>query len=361
MTSELKRTPLYEAHVALSARIVDFAGWAMPVLYTGILEESRAVRAGVGIFDISHMGRTRISGPGATALLQSLTSNDVAALAPSEAQYSLLTNPEGGIVDDIIVYRESDEAYLVVINASNTEKDLSWIRGRLPSGVTLEDNTLQTAMIAVQGPNAPQLVARLAQNPALLKLERFQYSTGDFAGGKATFCRTGYTGEDGFEVILPAENAAAAWAALIEGGAAACGLGARDALRIEAGYPLYGHEIDDTTSPVEAGLMWVVKLEKGPFTGSERIAEVKVAGAKRRLVGLSLSERIVPRQGYTIYVGNEAVGTVTSGVFSPTRNHSVAMAYVSAPYHKSGTRLEIAIRDKRAAATVVPKKSLLTN
>src|SRR5581483_6625679 len=358
MDTALKQTPLYNAHVAAKARIVDFAGWAMPVLYTGILEESRAVRSAIGIFDISHMGRVRVSGSGATALLQSLTSNDVTALQSSQAQYSLLTNPQGGIIDDIIVYREAEEAYLVVINASNTDKDLDWIRAHTPAGVAIDNRTAATAMIAVQGPNAPQTVAELAQNPALLALNRFQYATGTFSGASATFCRTGYTGEDGFEVIVPAEAAEAVWNALLAAGAVPCGLGARDALRIEAGYPLYGHEIDDTTSPVEAGLMWVVKLDKGEFTGRDAIRAVKERGPKRRLVGLTLQERIVPRQGYTIFDKNTEIGVVTSGVFSPTRNHSIAMGYVATPYASTGTQVEIGIRDKRAIATVVPKKSL---
>ncbi|HZO89691.1 MAG TPA: glycine cleavage system aminomethyltransferase GcvT [Chthonomonadaceae bacterium] len=357
--TSLKHTPLYDAHIAAGARIVDFAGWAMPVLYTGILEETRAVRTDAGMFDISHMGRLRVAGPGATTLLQTLTSNDVAALAPSRAQYSLLTNPQGGIIDDIIVYRESAQAYLVVVNASNTDKDLNWIYSHTPADVAIENRTDETAMIAVQGPNAPARVGQVVGNRGLLSLDRFQYATGSIAGAEATFCRTGYTGEDGFEIIVPAGAAPGVWQALREAGVAPCGLGARDALRIEAGYPLYGHEIDDTTSPVEAGLMWVVKLDKGDFTGRDAIQAVKEQGPKRRLIGLTLRERIVPRQGYTIYVGPEAVGEITSGVFSPTRNHSIAMGYVATPYARPGTEVEIAIRDKRAAATVVPKKALL--
>jgi aminomethyltransferase len=359
METNLRRTPLFAAHKKSNARLVDFAGWEMPVLYTGILEEARAVRSHVGIFDISHMGRIQVTGEGATALLQQLTSNDVAALKPSEAQYSLLTNPTGGIIDDIIVYRAGGEDYLVVINASNTEKDLAWIAQYTPATVTVTDNTVQTAMIAVQGPEAPALIARLTARPELLELGRFQYAAGEIGGAAATFCRTGYTGEDGFEVIVAAEQAEALWDALIAGGAAACGLGARDALRIEAGYPLYGHEIDDTTSPVEAGLMWVVKLNKPNFIGRDIINTAKSDPPVRRLVGLVTQERIQPRQGYTIYVGNEPVGEVTSGIFSPTKGTSVAMGYVSAPYAKSGTAVEIAIRDRRAAATVVPKKNLL--
>lgn len=361
MTEELRRTPLYDAHVRLNARIVDYAGWAMPVLYSGILEEARAVRNHVGIFDISHMGRTRIHGVGATHLLQSLTTNDVDSLALSQAQYSLLTNPNGGIIDDIILYREAEESYLVVINASNTEKDLTWIRSHSPPFVTIEDNTAATAMIAIQGPEAPELVAELADDASLLTIGRFHYTNGTIGGASATFCRTGYTGEDGFEVIVAADQATQLWNALIVGGATPCGLGARDALRIEAGYPLYGHEIDDTTTPVEAGLMWAVKLDKGPFTGCEIIRASKERGPDKRLVGLVSQERIQPRQGYTIYIQNKAVGEITSGVFSPTLGRSVAMGYVSSGHSKAGTPVEIAIRDKRAVAILTPKKNLLTS
>ena len=359
MTSELKRTPLYAVHLRHNARMVDFAGWEMPVMYGGILEEARAVRSRCGVFDISHMGRIALTGAGATACLQSLTSNDVSKLAAGFAQYSLLTNPDGGIVDDIIVYREGDEAYLVVINASNSAKDIDWIRQNMPASVSLIDDTLETAMIAVQGPEAPALVAELAANPDLLSLRRFAYTTSDVLGHAATFCRTGYTGEDGFEMIVPAEIAGQVWDALVAGGAAPCGLGSRDVLRIEVGYPLYGHEIDDTTSPVEAGLMWAVKLEKGAFTGSDRIAEIKKNGAKKRLVGLISEERTVPRQGYNIFSGADMIGTVTSGVFSPILNRSIAMAYIAAAYAAPGTVVEAEIRGKRTAMTVTPKKNLL--
>lgn len=360
MENTLRHTPLFAEHRALNARIVDFAGWAMPVMYGGILEEARAVRNDAGIFDISHMGRIRIHGDGATRLLQSLTTNDVAALKPSFAQYSLLTNPDGGVIDDIIVYREGDEAYMVVINASNTDKDIDWIRQHLPAGVALDDMTEQTAMIAVQGPNAPQMVADLAQIPQLLDLTRFQYAVGTGETADTIFCRTGYTGEDGFELIVSADTAPALWRKLIESGAVPCGLGSRDALRIEAGYPLYGHEIDDMTTPVEAGLMWVVKPSKGTFTGSDKIAQVKKDGATRKLVGLLSSERTQPRQGYNLLAGDDVIGTVTSGVFSPIRNVSVAMGYIESEYAAPGTQVTIDVRGKRIPAMVVPKKDLLT-
>ena len=359
MTSELKHTPLYAEHLRRNARMVDFAGWEMPVMYGGILEEARAVRSRVGIFDISHMGRITLTGKGATACLQSLTSNDVSKLTSGAAQYSLLTNPNGGIIDDIIIYREGEEAYLVVINASNSAKDITWIEAHLPPTVTLTDNTLATAMIAVQGPEASALVSELAANSALLTLPRFGWTTSDVLNLPVTFCRTGYTGEDGFEMIMPSEIAGQVWDALVVGGAAPCGLGSRDALRIEAGYPLYGHEIDDTTSPVEAGLMWAVKLDKGPFTGSAKIAEIKKNGAKKRLVGLLSEERTVPRQGYNIFSGADVIGTVTSGVFSPILNRSIAMAYIASEFAAPGTVVEAEIRGKRTATTVTPKKDLL--
>jgi len=332
----------------------------MPVSYTGIIEESKAVRTNVGLFDISHMGRTHIYGPGSTTLLQQLTSNDVSALTPGKAQYSLLTNPQGGIIDDIIVYCKDADDYMVVINASNTAKDLEWIRSHASDDTSIEDNTEETAMIAVQGPAAPELVHGLTKaDVSLLDLDRFSYATGRINNVPATLCRTGYTGEDGFEVIVPAEHAAEVWDRLISEGGVPCGLGARDALRIEAGYPLYGHEIDDTTTPVEAALMWVVKLSKGPFTGSQIIADTKAKGAGRKLVGISLQERIVPRQGYTLYNGDEVVGTVTSGIFSPTTGHSIGMAYVSDPHNRPGTEIAVEIRANRYPAVVVPKKDLL--
>ncbi len=360
MSEDLLKTPLHAAHLKLKARMVDFAGWDMPVMYTSILEEARSVRTGIGIFDISHMGRIIVSGQGATALLQAATSNDVAALKFTQAQYSLITNYEGGIVDDIIVYRESDESYLIVINASNAAKDIAWLHSlRQSDDVVITDKSLETAMIAVQGPSAPAAVAKLFGDDSILDTPRFHYVRSEINGHGVTLCRTGYTGEDGFELIVLATDADAIWQSLLDAGAAPCGLGSRDALRIEAGYPLYGHEIDDTTSPVGALLMWAVSMEKGAFTGRDQIAEIRSNGPSRKLMGMVCKDRIQPRQGYTVYIGNEAVGAITSGVFSPTLGHSVAMAYIDSKYAKSGVEVEVAIRDKRAAATLRPKKNLL--
>lgn len=362
MTDTLLKTPLYDCHVEAHARMVDFAGWSMPVMYASILDEARAVRSAFGMFDISHMGRVDISGAGALPLLQRLTTNDVAALRASEAQYSLLTNEQGGVIDDIIVYRRAVDQFLVVINAGNTGKDLDWIAHHMPGNARLDNRTSATAMIAVQGPEAPQAVAELSGTPDVLNLDRFQYADGAIAGAPATLCRTGYTGEDGFEVIVGAADARRVWTALANAGATPCGLGARDTLRIEAGYPLYGHEIDEETTPVEAGLMWVVRLDKGEFVGREAIEGAKAAAPpRRRLVGLVSPERQVPRQGYTILSEDNAIGAVTSGTFSPTCGHCVAMGYVRGRYSRPGTPVAIQIRDRRIDATVVPKKALLSS
>ena len=330
----------------------------MPVLYTSILEETLAVRKHAGMFDISHMGRVRVTGQGATAFLQAMTTNDVASLAPSEAQYSLLPNATGGVIDDIIVYRESDEEYLVVINASNTVKDLTWLLSQLPSSVTLTEITNDYAMIAVQGPEAPGIVEKIAGTP-LTHLSRFQFLRRSLRGADAYFCRTGYTGEDGFEIMLQASYISEIWDAFVSAGVVPCGLGSRDVLRVEAGYPLYGHEIDDTTSPVEASLMWVVKPEKGAFVGSEAIAAVKKQGAKRKLMGFLTEGRNVPRQGYTILVEGTPHGVVTSGVFSPIRECGLGMAYVDTEFAKSGLKVSVDVRGRQIPATLVPKKSLL--
>jgi aminomethyltransferase len=358
MDSTARHTPLYAEHVKSGARIVDFAGWAMPVTYGGILDETRAVRSAVGIFDISHMGRVRLHGAGSTDLLQRITTNDVTALSESRAQYSLLANPAGGIVDDIIVYRTGGAEYMVVINAGNAAKDLDWVRSHAGGEARLEDRSEQTAMIAIQGPEAPALTARLTGDDGVLQIGRFHCARAVIAGAEALLCRTGYTGEDGFEAIVAADKAGSVWSALLSAGAVPCGLGSRDVLRIEAGYPLYGHEIDDVTGPVEAGLMWVVSLDKGDFIGREAITRVQSEGATRRLVGLVLNDRMAPRQGYTVLRGEEAIGTVTSGVFSPGRGASVAMAYLTAATARMGDTVEVAIREKRVPALVTPKKRL---
>lgn len=357
-SERLRETPLAACHASLGARMTPFAGWQMPVQYSSILQEVSAVRTRAGVFDISHMGRVIVRGGGASSLLQYITTNDVEALQPGTGQYSLMPNPEGGIKDDIIVYRLASDAFLVVLNASNTTKDLEWMQAYAGQAVRLEDHTADTVMIAVQGPEAPSLVASI-WGEDLLAVKRFAFIVRRIAGEDAFFCRTGYTGEDGFELIVPASAGRDVWDGLVERGAVPCGLGARDVLRIEAGYPLYGHEISEETSPVEAGLMWVVKLDKGPFIGREPILEVRSGTLRRRLMGLRVQHRVVPRQGYTLFVGESSVGAVTSGAYSPTAGHSVGMAYVDHPYDRTGSLVEIEVRGQRIPATLVPKKELI--
>jgi len=358
MAEDVRRTPLYEAHRRLGARMVPFAGWDMPVQYAGILDEARSVRRRAGIFDVSHMGRYVLSGTGALATLDRVMSNAIADVEPGMARYTLLPNATGGIVDDIIVYRIAPEQYLAVANAANAEADGAWLHEHAAPSTSIEDHTAATAAIAVQGPAAVELVARL-YDPALAEAPRFSVVERGGARGAWLFCRTGYTGEDGFEIVAPAGDAERLWAELREAGATPCGLGARDVLRTEAGYPLYGHEIDADTSPVDAGLMWAVRLDGRDFVGRDAIAARRVAGPTRSLVGVVVAGRVVPRQGYTLYRCQEVAGTVTSGVFSPQRECGVGLAYVSRPHGRSGTALELEVRGTRHAATVVSRRDLL--
>lgn len=357
-SSHLRRTVLFDLHRSLGARIVPFAGWEMPVQYSGILAEARAVRSSVGIFDISHMGRLRLIGAGAEPLLQRVTTNNVAALVPGRAQYSLLPTEDGGLLDDIIVYRVGGDEFLVVVNAGNHERDVAWLSEQNRGASPLTDESDDTAMIAIQGPGAVTLTAGLCESLDT-DLPRFSVSIARLAGVPAVLCRTGYTGEDGYEAIVPAAEAGTVWSRLIESGALPCGLGARDALRIEAGFPLYGHEIDETTSPVEAGLMWAVSMGKGPFVGLPTIERRLAEGPARRLVGLTLGGRSAPRQGYTLKQGGEDVGVVTSGVFSPQLERGVGMAYVMAGAASPGTPLDLDVRGVLQPAHVVPKKHIL--
>ncbi len=359
----LRLTPLHAVHNNLGARMVPFAGWQMPVMYTSILEEARAVRTSCGMFDISHMGRFYLEGPHALELLQRTTTNDVSSLAPGAAQYSLIANPDGGIIDDIIVYRISESKFLVVINASNSDKDIAWFKSHAMSGLEPQVVTSETVMIAVQGPHAIDVVSRALNSQEVRRIERFCFSNLSFetSGIKTviTACRTGYTGEDGLELIAPADVAESLWTILQQQGALPCGLGARDTLRIEAGYPLYGHEIDDNTSPVEALLMWAVSLTKGDFIGRDAIARLKAAKPSRKLLGLKSIQRMQPRQGYTLFSNGEKIGLITSGTFSPAHNLTLAMAYIDSKAATPGAVVQIQVRDKFVDAEIIPKKAML--
>jgi aminomethyltransferase len=352
--NELRRTPLAEVHPRMGARMVDFAGWWMPVQYGGIMQEARAVREGVGMFDISHMGRFQLQGTESIAVLENLTTNDVSALNDGAAQYSLLTNPQGGVIDDIIVYRIAADHFLLVVNAANAEKDKAWILQHLPSSVSLEDVTAFTAMIAVQGPQAIGLVSQLFTQE-LAELPRFHFTTCSWQGHRVFIARTGYTGEDGVELIVDATAAEPLWNSLHQAGAVPCGLGARDVLRIEAGYPLYGHELNEDINPIEAGLGWVVSKSK-QFIGAEAIRRVREQGAARKLVGLELDGRMVARQGYLVQVNGQTIGEITSGTFSPTLEKSIAMAFVSSEHSRVGSEVQVDMRGKPVPARIASRR-----
>jgi aminomethyltransferase len=363
-----RATPLADRHRALGARSIDFAGWEMPVQYRGILEEHRAVRERAGIFDLSHMCELWVEGPEAAAALGYALISDPTALVPGRAQYSMLTTQEGGVVDDLIVYRLPDgddgPRYLVVANAANTDVDRAELAERIAGfDAALVDRSLETALIAVQGPRALEIVQPLVQTPADTTLEGLRYYAiveGTVAGEAGLVARTGYTGEDGFELFVPAEAAGKVWDALMAGGRAAglqpAGLGARDTLRLEAGMPLYGNELDRDTNPYEAGLGRVVKLEKaGDFVGRAALTEVSRNGPARKLIGLTVVGRGIARHGHPIVAADDQVpiGAVTSGTMSPTLGVPIAMGYVPTDAAEPGTMLAVDIREAPVPAEVV--------
>jgi aminomethyltransferase len=350
------RTPLYDAHVAQNARLVDFAGWEMPVQYDGIIAESKAVRESAGMFDVSHMGRTWFRGAATQEFLEHITTNDVAKLSDGGSQYSLLCYDNGTCVDDIIVYKIGEGVFRVVINASNREKDLDWIRSHNDKGIDITDETFETAMIAVQGPKAVETVASLADND-ITATEKFHTANCTVAGAPAFAARTGYTGEDGFELIVPAANATTVWNALLERGVKPCGLASRDVLRVEAGLPLYGHELSDAINPIEAGLGWVCGKEK-TYIGSDPINKMRAEGAPRKLVGIRMQSKIVPREGYAVMRDGKQIGAVSSGVFSPSLDCGIAFAFLDKDAAALDAPCEVIVREKPMPAMVVNKRFL---
>lgn len=348
----MKRTPLYECHQEAGARLVDFAGWEMPVQYQGVIEEHRSVRTGAGLFDVSHMGEIRVRGPQAESFLQGITPNDVSKLAPGRAHYSGLLTPDGTYVDDLLIYRLGAEEFLVVVNASNAERDFEWIASRAGDGVEVVNESDRWALIALQGPKAVEILRPLT-DPAAMDLKYYGFLQGEVDGRPALISRTGYTGEDGFELYLSPEDAPAVWRRLIEAGAVPAGLGARDTLRLEAAMALYGHEIDESTTPFEAGLAWVVKLGKGGFEGREALAAQQAAGLRRKLVGFEVEGRGIARQGHEVKAGGKTVGAVTSGTWSPSFEKAIGMAYVPTELAAPGTPLEIDVRGRALPARVV--------
>jgi aminomethyltransferase len=353
-----RRTVLFDRHRALGARIVEFAGWDMPVSYAGALDEHRAVRSRCGLFDVSHMGEIEIRGAGAGALCQALTVNDVTRLADGDGQYSVLCNERGGVLDDLVLFRLAADRFLLVVNAANTDADLSWIAAHAGNDIDVRDVSADTALLALQGPDAEHTLRTLTALD-LTAMRPFTLQAGGVAGVDCHVSRTGYTGEDGFELLAPATEAGEVWdavlAAVEHAGGLPCGLAARDTLRLEAGLPLCGSDMDGDTTPLEAGIAWVVKLRKPSFVGREVLAEQAAHGVTRRLVGLQLDEPGIPRHGHVVLRDGAPIGCVTSGTKSPTLGTFIGMAYVDIDSARPGTAVAVEIRDRRLPAHVVDR------
>ncbi len=340
--------------------MTGFSGWEMPVQFGGILQEHQSVRQEAGAFDISHMGKFVLTGADVIAALQRIVPSDLARLTPGKAQYTVLINELGGIIDDLIVYHQgrvsSQQQVTLIVNAGTTEKDKIWLQKHLPETVQLQDLSLEQALIAVQGPAATSRLQQLCPNEDLQSVPRYSHLTGELLGQPAFFARTGYTGEDGFEVMVPAAAAAGVWQGLMDLGVVPCGLGARDTLRLEASMALYGQDISDTTTPLEAGLGWLVHWDKtADFIGRAVLERQKSEGLERRLVGLTLEGRNIARHDYPILSQGKPVGTVTSGTLSPTLGYPIALGYVPPALAKAGQTLAVAIRSKTFPATVVKR------
>jgi aminomethyltransferase len=354
----MKRTPLYERHVALGGRMIDFGGWELPVQYQGIIKEHEQTRAAAGLFDVSHMGEIAVTGPDATAFIQRMVTNDISTAQDMQAVYSPMCSEHGGVVDDLLVYRLGAADYLLVVNAVGTDKDFEWLSAHASGGVALRNVSDEYAQLAVQGPKAESILQRLCDMP-LAEIGFYRFRTDvRVAGVPAIVSRTGYTGEDGFELYLPAAAAAGVWDALLaagDGALAPAGLGARDTLRFEVALPLYGHELSERITPLEAGLGMFVKLDKDGFIGREALAAQKAQGLKRRIVGFEMLDRGVPRGGMEVRQGGVSVGFVTSGGFAPSVGKNLGLALVDVGCAAEGAALDIVIRDRPAKAQVVKK------
>ncbi|OUS01879.1 glycine cleavage system protein T [Flavobacteriales bacterium 33_180_T64] len=349
----MKNTALTATHEALGAKIVPFAGYNMPVQYDGINIEHEAVRTGVGVFDVSHMGEFLIEGPNALNLIQKVCSNDASKLTIGKAQYSCLPNDDGGVVDDLIIYKIKEESYLLVVNASNIEKDWNWISSKNDVGAELRDLSEDYALLAIQGPKAVEAMQSLSSHD-LATIKFYNFVVGDFAGIEhVIISATGYTGSGGFEIYCKNNEVKQVWDKVVEAGAKPIGLAARDTLRLEMGYCLYGNDIDDTTSPIEAGLGWITKFSK-TFTNSEALEDEKRRGPERKLVAFELDERGIPRQGYDIVDSSgKIIGNVTSGTMSPSLGKGIGLGYVPTIFSKIDSKINIQIRKKVIPATVV--------
>ena len=354
-SAELKRTALFQEHASAGGRLVPFAGWEMPIQYTGILSEARDVRSKAGIFDVSHMGRLEITGADSPQFFHRLVTADVVNMPLGRARYTLVCNEQGGIIDDTILYRMGEERFIFIVNASNADTVLDWLRRWLEEwamDVDISVRTQETALIALQGPQAQSILQPMCSvDPSSIR--PFRAVEGQVSGFAAVVCRTGYTGEDGFEVIVSAENAPSLWRSFADGGATPCGLGARDVLRLEAGLLLHGSDMDATLTPLEAGLDRFVSWDKGDFTGLTALQAIANRGLTRTLVGFRLIEKGIPRHGYPMLSGEDTIGEVTSGTHSPTLDIGIGLGYVSLEHSNPGTGIAIDIRGRRTEAEVV--------
>ena len=354
----VKKTPLYEEHLKLGARMVEFAGWEMPIQYTGIIDEHQAVRTHAGLFDVSHMGEIEFTGPDALDCINYLTANNADSLSNGQAQYSILLNEKGTVIDDIIVYRLANERFLMVVNASNMEKDFKWVSSKTKGNVKITDRSNDYALIAFQGPLAATILNELTDIDLNI-IPPFNFKEGAVCGQEnCIIARTGYTGENGFEIYTPPSAAPSIWQGILEKGkpqgVKPIGLGARDTLRMEMKYSLYGHEITDETNPLEAGLGWVVKLDKPQdFIGKETLLKIKEEGLKRKLVGFKMQERGIPRTGCDIIADNKKIGFVTSGTMSPSLKEAIGLGYVPLEYSRQGSNIWVDIRGAQRQAIIV--------
>lgn len=358
-TENLKKTPLNAIHRALGGKMVDFGGWDMPVQYpAGVIEEHLATRTRAGLFDVSHMGEIWVEGPDAVAFVNRITTNDVTKLVDGQAHYSALPNDNGGIVDDLLVYRFAEDRLLLVVNAGTTDKDWEWIqKNKGTENVTLRNASSEFCQIAIQGPKATGILQKLTDTE-LDPIKYYHFVEGKVDGVDSIISRTGYTGEDGFEVYAPAGNAEQLWNKMLETGKdegiLPCGLAARNTLRLESAMSLYGHELGDDISPLEAGLGWITKLQKGDFVGRDKIAALKEKGVSRKVAGFEMKEPGIARDGFDVYVGDEKVGVVTSGSPAPFLKKNIGLAFLPPDFANVGQEIRIDIRGKRLAAEVVP-------
>ncbi|MES2614883.1 MAG: glycine cleavage system aminomethyltransferase GcvT [Bdellovibrionota bacterium] len=361
-TENSKKTPLYESHVELKGRMVSFAGWNMPVQYSGLVDEHKHVRSQVGLFDVSHMGEINVTGRGSLDFLQKLTINDISKTNIGQAQYNAFCYPSGTLIDDIIIYRRGFDNFFICVNASNIDKDYSWLVDNCPKqGVHLENLSQEYAQIAVQGPKSRELVSKIV-DIKIDNLPYYHFSEGKTFGIPSIIARTGYTGELGFELYIPAAGALKVWNSLLDAGqnlnVKPCGLGARDTLRLEVGFLLYGNDMDDNVTALECGLNWITKFEKGDFTGKEALLQQKQNGLHKKLVGFEMCDKTIARHGYKLYENMQstnAVGIVTSGSPSPTLSKNIGLGYVPNHLSQVGTNIFVEIRGERKPAQVVKK------